>query len=373
MHRLTLLNLQPDGHPRRAALSRRSATDENPQIRAAGRSRRARPDRHTGLRHAQPRLSGVRHALWRGQQFRRASADGGGRRRSTMTARPGGSPCATACASTITSRSARRTWWRACNRWAHRDTYGGDLVAVTDEMSAPSDRVVQLRLKKPFPTLKDLLGKAGTNMPCIMPERLAKTDPMLPLTEMVGSGPFRFVAEGARARRSRRLRKIRRLRAARRRAARTSCPARSSRVCRPHRVARHPRRRHRAGRAAIGRGRLVGAADRRHAAAASPQRQASRSRSQDKSGFLGLLRLNHLQPPFDNPAIRRAMFPGDQPGRFHDRGRRHRPEHVAGQDRLHHARTDGERRRHGGARRPAQPRRRAARRSKMPATRARRW
>jgi peptide/nickel transport system substrate-binding protein len=30
---------------------------------------------------------------------------------------------------------------------------------------------------------------------------------------------------------------------------------------------------------------------------------------QDKSGFLGLLRLNHLLPPFDNPAICRALFP----------------------------------------------------------------
>jgi peptide/nickel transport system substrate-binding protein len=31
-------------------------------------------------------------------------------------------------------------------------------------------------------------------MACIMPERLASTDPHKPVTEMVGSGPFRFVA-----------------------------------------------------------------------------------------------------------------------------------------------------------------------------------
>jgi peptide/nickel transport system substrate-binding protein len=31
-------------------------------------------------------------------------------------------------------------------------------------------------------------------MPCIMPERLAATDPLKAVTEMVGSGPFRFLA-----------------------------------------------------------------------------------------------------------------------------------------------------------------------------------
>ena len=30
-------------------------------------------------------------------------------------------------------------------------------------------------------------------MPCIMPERLANTDPFKQVTEMVGSGPFRFL------------------------------------------------------------------------------------------------------------------------------------------------------------------------------------
>ena len=31
-------------------------------------------------------------------------------------------------------------------------------------------------------------------MPAMMPERLANTDPFTQITEMVGSGPFRFVA-----------------------------------------------------------------------------------------------------------------------------------------------------------------------------------
>ena len=78
-------------------------------------------------------------------------------------------------------------------RWWQRDGFGGVLRAATDEVSAPSDRQIRFRLKKPFPLLADALA-VTTNMCCIMPERLALTDAMKQVTEMVGSGPYRFVA-----------------------------------------------------------------------------------------------------------------------------------------------------------------------------------
>lgn len=79
-------------------------------------------------------------------------------------------------------------------RWGARDAFGSALLAATDELASPSDRVVTFRLKKPFALLPEALGKPGVNMPCIMPERLARTDANTRVTEMVGSGPFRFVA-----------------------------------------------------------------------------------------------------------------------------------------------------------------------------------
>ncbi len=79
-------------------------------------------------------------------------------------------------------------------RWGQRDAFGQALFAATDELSAGSDRVLQFRLKKPFPLLPAALGKLGANMPCIMPERLAATPAMTQVTEMVGSGPFRYLA-----------------------------------------------------------------------------------------------------------------------------------------------------------------------------------
>jgi peptide/nickel transport system substrate-binding protein len=78
-------------------------------------------------------------------------------------------------------------------RFGARDGLGQSLMAATDELSAPDDQRIVFRLKKPFPHLAQAL--AGTGLAAfIMPERLASTDPYKPITEMVGSGPYRFLA-----------------------------------------------------------------------------------------------------------------------------------------------------------------------------------
>ena len=81
------------------------------------------------------------------------------------------------------------------SRWARRDAFGQTLMLVTDELSATDDRTIQFRLKQPFPFLPEALGKIGINMLPIMPQRLANTDPFKQVTEMIGSGPFRFLAD----------------------------------------------------------------------------------------------------------------------------------------------------------------------------------
>ncbi len=88
-------------------------------------------------------------------------------------------------------------------RWGKRDAFGGALMAATDELSAKDDRTLVFRLNRPFPLLPSALAKTPGYNPVIMPERLARTDPFTQVTEMVGSGPFRFKADervpGARA------------------------------------------------------------------------------------------------------------------------------------------------------------------------------
>jgi peptide/nickel transport system substrate-binding protein len=88
-------------------------------------------------------------------------------------------------------------------RFAARIDLAFALMAATEELSAPDDRTVQFRLKRPFPHLPDALAGPGGFVPAIMPERLAATSPFKPVVEIVGSGPYRFLPEehisGARA------------------------------------------------------------------------------------------------------------------------------------------------------------------------------
>ena len=79
-------------------------------------------------------------------------------------------------------------------RWATRDVYAISVWGQVEEISAPSDKVVQFRLKKPFRLLADMLGKPNPFAPVIMPERLASTPPAQQVTEIIGSGPFKYVA-----------------------------------------------------------------------------------------------------------------------------------------------------------------------------------
>ncbi len=79
-------------------------------------------------------------------------------------------------------------------RWGRRDTFGQTLFATTDELSAPSDKTIQFRLKKPFPMIPDALGKIGAFFAIIVPEHLAQTEPTKGMPEIIGSGPYRYVA-----------------------------------------------------------------------------------------------------------------------------------------------------------------------------------
>src|SRR5258708_34958119 len=69
-------------------------------------------------------------------------------------------------------------------RWAARDGFGAELMAATDELSAPDDRTIRFRLSRPFPLLPAALGKSAIQAPFMMPERLASQDAFKPLTEV---------------------------------------------------------------------------------------------------------------------------------------------------------------------------------------------
>ncbi|WP_137125786.1 ABC transporter substrate-binding protein [Roseomonas sp. HF4] len=78
-------------------------------------------------------------------------------------------------------------------RWSKRDTFGQSLGAVVEEWGAQDDRTIRIRLKSRFPLLLQALGKPAAVVPFIMPERIARTDPFQQISENIGSGPYRFL------------------------------------------------------------------------------------------------------------------------------------------------------------------------------------
>ena len=79
-------------------------------------------------------------------------------------------------------------------RWAARQPTGQVVGAFVESWTASDDRTVKIALKRPLPTLAYMLGNSV--FPAfVMPEHLAKTDPTKQVSEMIGSGPFRFKAD----------------------------------------------------------------------------------------------------------------------------------------------------------------------------------
>lgn len=78
-------------------------------------------------------------------------------------------------------------------RWLPRDSHGQVLSQRLDAIRALDDRRFEIALHRPFGPLLYALAKPWS-YPCfVYPERFAAIDPATSLTEVVGSGPYRFV------------------------------------------------------------------------------------------------------------------------------------------------------------------------------------
>jgi peptide/nickel transport system substrate-binding protein len=193
------------------------------------------------------------------------------------------------------------------DRWSRNDAFGQTVRSVTDELSAASDRVIVFRLKKPFPLLSTALAKPSSFCP-VLPERLARTAPNQQVTDTTGSGPFRFLA-GERVAGSRAV--YEKFRGYVPRASGTPSFASGPKLAYVDRVEWHTIPDAATAAAALQRGEI----DWWEAPTPDLLPLLRRSRditveSKEKGGFMSMIRFNHLVPPFDNPAIRRAFFPG---------------------------------------------------------------
>jgi peptide/nickel transport system substrate-binding protein len=191
-------------------------------------------------------------------------------------------------------------------RWGRRDAFGQALMAATDELSAPGDKTIRFRLKKPFPLLPDALGKSPSLMPAMMPERLAKTDAFTQIAEIIGSGPYRFVAKdrvpGAKAAYERFAEYVPR------EGGKPDWTA-GPKVANFERVEWTTISDASTASAAL----QSGEQDWWDYATADLLPLLRKAKNlkvavQDKSGQMAMMRFNCVQPPFNNPAIRRALL-----------------------------------------------------------------
>ena len=80
-------------------------------------------------------------------------------------------------------------------RWAARETLGQTIWQYVDSCTAQDDRTIKIVLKRPIPIFIEALARGGASVAFIMPEHVAKTDPFKQISDTTGSGPYRFVAD----------------------------------------------------------------------------------------------------------------------------------------------------------------------------------
>ncbi|WP_372623798.1 ABC transporter substrate-binding protein [Falsiroseomonas sp.] len=190
-------------------------------------------------------------------------------------------------------------------RWSQRDVVGRALAAATAAMEVVDDRTFTIRLSRPFALVTEALARPTASALFVMPKRIAQTPAATAITDATGSGPFIFQADQWRAGE---------------RAVYTRNPN--------YRPRQEPADGLAGGKVAmLERIEWISMPDPATAAAAlqageidfieqpSPdliptleRNRSIRTFALNPVGFMVWLRLNHTQPPFNNPAARQALL-----------------------------------------------------------------
>ena len=189
-------------------------------------------------------------------------------------------------------------------RWSKKDPFGQTIASLTADMKALDDKRFQISLTQPF---KQMLFAMGARNVFVMPERLANTPVSEQFKEVVGSGPYRFLARewqpGAVAHYARFEKYV----------PRSEPPDlwSGAKIAYFDRVEWTAQPDPSTAAAALQRGEVdwleQPLLDLLPMLAKSPGLKVE---AVDPFGALAILRFNQLLPPFDNPDMRRALLPG---------------------------------------------------------------
>ena len=81
------------------------------------------------------------------------------------------------------------------DRWGKKDGVGQRLFSFIDRLEGLDDKTFRMTLKKPYGMLLESLGKTNSSVAAIMRAQDAATDPQQQVKEAVGSGPFKFAKD----------------------------------------------------------------------------------------------------------------------------------------------------------------------------------
>jgi peptide/nickel transport system substrate-binding protein len=77
-------------------------------------------------------------------------------------------------------------------RWGAKDSLGQKLMSFVKDLVVVDDRTFRILLREPTGLVLEALGKPGSNVPFMMPRRVADTPPGDQISDFTGSGPFIF-------------------------------------------------------------------------------------------------------------------------------------------------------------------------------------
>ncbi len=80
-------------------------------------------------------------------------------------------------------------------RWAAKDAMGQKMMSFVDSIDQVDAKTFTIKLKEPTGLVLLGLSKPSSNVPFMMPKRVADTDPNKQIDDFTGSGPFVFVKD----------------------------------------------------------------------------------------------------------------------------------------------------------------------------------
>ena len=84
---------------------------------------------------------------------------------------------------------------QSIKRWGARDAMGQKMMGSVAGFEAVDAKTFRMKMKEPYGLVLESLGKPSSNVPFMMPKRVAETDPFTQIKpeDVIGSGPFIFL------------------------------------------------------------------------------------------------------------------------------------------------------------------------------------